>query len=33
MFNITNDKRRATVDIDIDLIRYSLEDKKYIVIV
>lgn len=26
MFNITNDKRRATVDIDIDLIRYSLED-------
>ena len=27
MFNITKDKRRATVDIDIDLIRYSLEDK------
>ena len=27
MLNTTNDKRRATVDIDIDLIRYSLEDK------
>lgn len=26
MFNITNDRRRATVDIDIDFIRYSLED-------
>lgn len=26
MYNITNDRRRATVDIDIDLIRYSLED-------
>ena len=27
MFNISNDKRRATVDIDIDFIRYSLEDR------
>lgn len=26
MYNITNDRRRATVDIDIDLIRYSLDD-------
>lgn len=32
MFNITNDKRRATIDIDIDLIRYSLEDESIIVL-
>ncbi len=32
MFNITNDKRRATVDIDIDLIRYSLEDKSILLL-
>jgi len=32
MFNITNDKRRATVDIDIDLIRYSLEDESIILL-
>lgn len=32
MFNITNDKRRATVDIDIDLIRYSLEDKNILLL-
>lgn len=30
MFNITNDKRRATVDID--LIRYSLEDKSILIL-
>ena len=27
LFNITGDKRRATEDIDIDFIRYSLEDE------
>lgn len=32
MFNITNDKRRATVDIDIDLIRYFLEDKSILLL-
>lgn len=32
MFNITNDRRRATVDIDIDLIRYSLEDKSVLLL-
>lgn len=32
MFNITNDKRRATADIDIDLIRYSLEDKSILLL-
>lgn len=32
MFNITNDKRRATVDIDIDLIRYSLEDNSILLL-
>ena len=32
MFNITNDKRWATVDIDIDLIRYSLEDKSILLL-
>lgn len=32
MFNITNDKRRATVDIDIDLIRYSLEDESILLL-
>ena len=32
MFNITKDKRRATVDIDIDLIRYSLEDKSILLL-
>ena len=32
MFNITNDKRRATIDIDIDLIRYSLEDKSILLL-
>lgn len=32
MFNITNDRRRATVDIDIDLIRYSLEDKSILLL-
>lgn len=32
MFNITNDKRRATVDIEIDLIRYSLEDKSILLL-
>lgn len=30
MFNITKDKRRATIDIDIDLIRYSLDDTSII---
>ena len=30
LFNITKDKRRATEDIDIDLIRYSLEDSSII---
>ncbi len=30
MFNITNDKRRSTVDID--LIRYSLEDKSILLL-
>ena len=28
MFNLTNDLRRATVDIDIDLIRISIADSK-----
>lgn len=32
MFNITKDRRRATVDIDIDLIRYSLEDESIILL-
>ena len=32
MFNITNDRRRATVDIDIDLIRYSLEDNSILLL-
>ena len=32
MFNITNDRRRATVDIDIDLIRYSLEDESILLL-
>ena len=32
MFNITNDRRRATVDIDIDFIRYSLEDKSILLL-
>ena len=31
MFNITNDRRRATVDIDIDFIRYSLEDESIMI--
>jgi len=30
LFNITGDKRRATEDIDIDLIRYSLDDASII---
>ena len=32
MFNITNDRRRATVDIDIDLIRYSLDDNSILLL-
>ena len=32
MFNITNDKRRATIDIDIDLIQYSIEDKNILLL-
>lgn len=32
LFNITNDRRRATVDIDIDLIRYSLENESIILL-
>lgn len=32
MFNITNDKRRATIDIDIDLIRYAIEDESIILL-
>ena len=32
MFNITNDKRRATVDIDIDLIRYSLANESILLL-
>ena len=27
MFNITNNKRRATIDIDIDFIRNSIDDE------
>lgn len=32
MFNITNDKRRATADIDIDLIRYSISDENILLL-
>ncbi len=27
MFNISNERRRATIDIDIDFIRYSIDEK------
>lgn len=29
---LADDKRRATIDIDIDLIRYSLEDKSILLL-